>query len=310
MNVMALTGREAHPVLPMPPVEDGSVADQGALAEFYALRREALMLERIDPLRHGYEASVWGLADRHRAELRALYPAGVIHEVNLGGARAGKSERAAKRVVEACLGKPGSVWWCCDSTEAQSRANGQRLIWKYLPREWRNDLTGKLRRTKTTKVVYSNAGGFSENNVFLPNESAIFFKFYAMDVDDLEGAELDGIWADELIPLEWIEELGYRLVTRNGLWHVTFTPKAGYTPTVAHYLDDAKTIDEVEANLLPQKDERGAVVGYQRVPRVQYCKDEKARVIYFHTEDNPYGNYPGMVEEVRHTIDQCTVPDV
>jgi hypothetical protein len=47
------------------------------------------------------------------------------------------------------------------------------------------------------------------------------------------------------------------------------------------------------------------IVGYEKVPRLQRCMNQvgnvprSAGVIYFHTKDNPYGNYPAMMEELR-----------
>lgn len=35
------------------------------------------------------------------------------------------------------------------------------------------------------------------------------------------------------------------------------------------------------------------------VPRVQQCTREKARVVYFHTADNPYGNPEAMAMELK-----------
>ncbi len=214
-----ITGREEYAVLPVIEAE-AEARDPAGAAEFYDLRKKLIMAARHDPLRYGYEPPIWKVADRHRAELRAKFPVGVIREVNLGGHRASKTERAAKRIVQSMITNPGFRVWCCDSTEAQSRLNQMRMIWKYLPVEWRNEHTGALRRTKTTKVKYSVAGGFTENIFVLPNGSECSFKFYEMNVDNLEGVELNMIWADELVPVEWINELSYRLLTRNGLFHV------------------------------------------------------------------------------------------
>ena len=43
----------------------------------------------------------------------------------------------------------------------------------------------------------------------------------------------------------------FRLVTRDGLLGITFTPIEGYSSTVKVHLHGAKTIEEVEAELLP-----------------------------------------------------------
>jgi hypothetical protein len=133
----------------------------------------------------------------------------------------------------------------------------------------------------------------------MPNRSEITFKFYSMDVATLPGPELDGVWADELIPLPWVDVLTYRLTNRNGLMHITFTPEEHWTETVARFVEGAVTLEETKAELCPRRNEAGSIVGYQSVPRVQQCAERNARIIYFHTQDNPYGNYAGMKETLR-----------
>ena len=44
-------------------------------------------------------------------------------------------------------------------------------------------------------------------------------------------------WCDELVPLDVLETLRFRLVDRNGKLAVTFTPVQGWSPTVADYLN-------------------------------------------------------------------------
>jgi hypothetical protein len=40
--------------------------------------------------------------------------------------------------------------------------------------------------------------------------------------------------------------------------------------------------------------EDAPIIGYEKVPRVQQPKRRNCRILYFHTSDNPYGNYPAM----------------
>jgi hypothetical protein len=259
------------------------------LAAFITAREEGIRLEKADPLRYGIEPASWARADAERYRLREKYPVGVIEEWNLGGNRAGKSERAAKRIVELMIEKDFSKVWCLQSTEASSIENQQGLIYKYLPPEYRSE-TGKLRQGTTTKINYSVSGGFTENKLVLPNGSMCVFKFYSMDVKSVEGAELDCAWADELVTPDWLEALRYRLLTRNGLLHVTFTPVAGYTPTVASILNGAVTTEEATGELLPKITGDGC----EMVPLIQQPLARNASIIYFHTQENPFGNYPSL----------------
>jgi hypothetical protein len=252
---MALTGREPHPLLPLlPPEVEATLAPEHVQA-FYDLRRESLEMERLDPYRNGYEPPVWKVADDFIASLRQIdstgaVQAGVIQALVLGGNRASKTHWAAKKVMKTLVEKEGARVWCLQSTQAASRADQQGLVFAQIPAEWR-PMSGKSRRGITEKINYTQAGGFTEDTFVLPNGSQCWFKFYGANVGSLEGAELDLAWADELVPPDWIEALRFRLITRNGLLVVTFTPVEGYSSTVKEFLDGAVTVEEVAAELLP-----------------------------------------------------------
>jgi hypothetical protein len=199
------------------------------------------------------------------------------------------------------LSTPRANVWCCQATETSSRQNQQSVIWKYLPPEFKATDGKGMRSRGITKVVFTQAGGFTENTFVLPNGSQCWFKFYSMNVGSLEGAELDLAWGDELIPTDWVEALRYRLVTRNGLQLITFTPIEGYSQTVKMLLEGAETLEEMEAELLPIYDKDGVLVGHDTVPVVQKIKAAplRGRILYFHTSDNPFGNWPSMKEALR-----------
>jgi hypothetical protein len=261
--------------------------------EFHRLFEERIRLEQEDPYRYGYVIPIWETADRQFAELREQFPKGVIELLILGGNRASKSRYLARRAVEVMVNTPGAKVWCLQSTESSSMQNQQPYIWEYLPAEWKPAASGKMRKGVVTNITYSQKGGFTENSFVLPNGSQCWFKFYSMDVKAIEGAELTYCWADELVSPEWIEALRFRLITRNGELAVGFTPILGYTDTVAEYLAGAVTLEDAPAELV--LDLKGQPI---RVPRVQQCSKPTARVVYFHTADNPFGNYEAMKTEL------------
>lgn len=241
-----------HPLYKIPTREQAIAMGAERLLEFHAAREQAIALEQSDPFREGHEPASWKIADEEWASLRSRFLVGPIELLLFGGNRAAKSEYAAKRVMQHLVNKPGSRWWCLQSSEASSIQNQQSLLYKYLPLEWKpSENTGKLRKGTTTNITYTQKGGFTESTFVLPNRSQCWFKFYTMDVGTIEGAELDGVWLDELYTPEWLEAMRYRLVTRNGIALKTFTPVAGYTPAVKEELSGAKTIQETPAELLP-----------------------------------------------------------
>jgi phage terminase large subunit-like protein len=269
---------------------------------WYALAYEGIKRMLADPLRYGRELDIWKLADEYLTEFRKRFPKDVLVELDLGGNRAAKTERRAKRLVENMTTNAGWKAWACQSTETASVQNQQNIVYKYLPPEWKPE-SGRLRHGAMTKIAYTQSGGFTENVFVCPNGSECRFKFYEMKVKNLEGAELDEAWCDELVPIDWLEALIFRLVTRagtkvgNGILGITFTPIEGYSSTVKVHLNGATTIKEIDAELLPP----GFNGACEKVPRVQENlrvdingQKAKALIIYFHTKDNPFGGYESM----------------
>lgn len=255
--------------------EAARAAAQAFIADWFERREEMIRREAADPLRHGHIPPHWKRADRLLEEHKDL--------LILGGNRSGKSEYAARRVVQTLIDKPGAVAWCFQKDDDNSIEMQQPQVRKYLPSEWRD-----LKRDKVTSVNYTVANGFSEGRFVLPNGSRCMFRNYRQEVDKIEGGEVDIIWADELVPQSWLETLRYRLVTRGGVLLVTFTPIEGYNATVKDYLTAARTLEWADADLLPLHDG-----GHERVPCVQLNPKGRA-ITYFHTKDNPYNPYENL----------------
>jgi len=292
---MGLQGTEPHPVIELIPLEELKLKGYDPLA-YYRKRADGIRLMRDEPLLYGFEPAVWKKADEQIAQLRLEYPHGVITLLILGGNRASKTVYAAKRFMQLVSEGENRRGWCLQSTEAASRADQQPVIYDHIPANLKPE-SGRLRGGRTTKIVYSRSGGFTENTFVLPNGSQAWFKFYGANVKTLEGAELDIAWADELIDPDWVEAIRFRLLNRNGLFLITFTPIDGYSGTVKEFLDGAMTLEWGEAPLLLSRNGKD----FERVPRVQKSGKPTARVIYFHTSDNPYGNYEAMKVECANS---------
>ena len=301
-----------HPVIPEILVEgrspDGRIvlvhegrrvaASEHQFLAIHKEREEQIARMAEDPWRYGWVNPAWARADAAFASLREQFPKGVTELLVLGGNRSGKSRYFARRAMQHLVNTPGAKVWCLQSTEAASIQNQQPYLWEYLPAEWKPAASGKLKKGAVANITYSQKGGFTENSFVLPNGSQCWFKFYSMEVTSIEGAELTYCWADELVTPDWLEALRFRLLTRDGELGIGFTPIEGYTSTVKEYLEGAKTLEESEAALLPLF-KNGERTGFEMVPRVQQCVREKARVVYFHTADNPFGNPEAMATELR-----------
>ncbi len=277
-----------HPALPTLSGEEMVRMSADAVLDYYNKREAAIESERDDPYRHGFELPTWARADE---QLRS-------HEeiLVMGGNRAGKSEWAAKRVVQCLVNNPGTIIWCLTETSANSIQFQQKLVFKYLPKEFKN-----LGRGKVGWVVFSLRNGFTSAKFTLPNRSECIFRNWSQDISTIEGGEIGspqaeaggshniGFWADELIPLPWLETIRYRCVTREAKGIVTFTAVDGWNPVVKSLLTGARTTEDAPADLL----------GGERVPIVQQPLRKASSVVYFHTSQNPFGGWPAMKRQLE-----------
>jgi hypothetical protein len=67
---------------------------------------------------------------------------------------------------------------------------------------------------------------------------------------------------------------------------------------VADYLNGAKNIQEIDAELLPRKDADGKVIGYEQVP-IEQINPKGRPVLYFHTQSNPWAGWSRMKRELQ-----------
>lgn len=298
------------PFLPLPsPEEMESLVAAGKgdeLAAWLARREERIAQadESLgDPYRHGFELPHWSDADRLVAECLLVYSA--------GGKRASKSEWAAKRVVRAACTYPRGKIWCFQDNERSSITMQQSLIYKYLPKAYKEMMP---LRDRIAKMVYSQAGGFTDRLLILPNETEIHFLTYNQEPEDYQGWELGsprhlvdkirrddpateavpnvGAWPDEDMPMTWLETLKQRCSTRGSkiLW--TYSPLLGITTTIKDVTGGMRTIESRPAELLS---ERQNVPGLPKghMPYIQRgtMGESKTAAIYFFTQWNPASGY-------------------
>ena len=285
--------------------------------------------EKEDPFRYGWEPPIWrvcdaflgfdwvdpktsrGLRNYLEKDMLSKFEQWVVQLLLIqGGNRGSKSEYAAKRVMKVLLGKKNARAWCFHTNNPNSVEYQQPLLWRYLPKEFQRKI-----KSEVGYISYNQKYGFSDNKFVLPNGSECIFRNYEQDMDTIEGGEVDIIWFDELVPPDWVDTARLRIATRHGRIIITFTPVKGYTQTVKMFVDGAQPVIENPAFLCPKdgkesleeqalilekcdtwaKGERelpeipaGRVL--DKVPRVIQPPEPNARVVYFHSSDNPYGN--------------------
>jgi len=270
-----------HPILIVPNQDELKTLvekhGERKVMELLNLREDKILAEKLDPYRHGFDLPHWKEADELLKENNEL--------LILGGNRASKTEWAAKRVVQSLINIKDARIWCLHTTNQSSIQMQQNVIYKYLPSEFK-----ELKKNKIQNVQYTQKNGFSDNTFILPNKSQCFFMNYAQKRDVIEGGEVDFIWCDELVPMDWIETLRYRIVTRMGKLLITFTPISGYTPVVKDYVSNSKFIETKQSDLLPD------MINVMGCPRghMPYKAKGSIRshaVMWFHSQLNPYNPF-------------------
>jgi hypothetical protein len=270
-----------HPVIHLPTEDElvGIANEIGpeAVAEILKRREEKIQAETQDPYRHGFEPDCWADADEILMNGTEL--------LIMGGNRAGKTEYAAKRVMQLLCTRPESRIWCLHTTSQTSIQMQQAVIWKYMPPEFKN-----AKKTKVTNIQYSQKNGFTDATFVLPNRSQCFFMNYGQEKKVIEGGEPDLIWCDELVPSDWVETLRYRLATRSGKMIITFTPITGFTPVVKDYIAGCRIKKTLPATLLPDT-QNVPSIPKGHMPYTAKCSKGAAGVIWFHSELNKYSPF-------------------
>ena len=283
-----------HPVLEKPS-EDAvkSLIEKRGLdyvTSLIQLREDKINAEKTDPYRHGYEPFHWKDADTLLKEKDEL--------LILGGNRAGKTEYAAKRAIFTLCNKPNSIVWCIHTTSMSSIQMQQNVVWKYIPSEFKT-----LKKGRITNIQYSLKNGFSNNSFVLPNGSQCIFMNYAQDKVVIEGGEPDFIWCDELVPLDWVQTLRYRIITRRGRLLITFTPINGFSQVVKEYVSGCSYRETKQAEILNQ--DIIHVPGCKRghIPYIAESRSKLAGIIWFHSKFNVYSPFDQMVKQLSNKTD-------
>jgi phage terminase large subunit-like protein len=271
-----------HPVMVQPSPEEVRLLVEkhgsDAVAQLLQLREDKILAEKMDPYRHGYEPQHWKDVDTLLKSKNEV--------LVLGGNRAGKTEWAAKRVIQTLVNKPDARVWCLHTTNSSSIQMQQNVLWKYMPPELKN-----ARKTKITNIAYSQKNGFSDNTFILPNRSQCFFMNYAQDKKVIEGGEVDLIWCDELVPLDWVETLRYRAITRRGKLIVTFTPVLGYSQVVKDYVAGCRFKKTLPASLMDRDKIHVGGCPKGHMPYIAESMNSNCGVIWFHSQLNPYNPF-------------------
>jgi phage terminase large subunit-like protein len=259
---MKIWSPTAHPVLRLPTAAKAlamGAAEWQRQCGRGGERERIIAQEKAEPFLRGWEPPIWRVCDAllgfdwvppeeasaYREALGFRKPVDVLL-IN-GGQRAAKTTYGIKRLMKVLRGGPERNAWCFHSNLDMSIQWHQSLCQQFLPAH----LRGRKIQSSTTYIAYKRQTGFSEQKFILDNLSTCKFRTYEQDPGSIEGANLDYIFCDELVPPEVVRTLQLRIAERGGKMVIGFTPVEGYTETVREFQDGATVQRESVAFLCP-----------------------------------------------------------
>jgi phage terminase large subunit-like protein len=347
-----MTGLEPHPVFRLPTQEEARAMGPDRFGAVILERARRMQLELDDPLEYGYKPPIWHVADELLEDgkevvlidpawdvedpaIRRIRPPDFLKEavrrrelglgpVKITGRRelfisgangASKSEYAARKLSRILQKIPKALTWAFHETEKESIDRQQPLFVRYLPPKIRQIVlaTGRYKQGAIANVSWTQKNGFTEKSFVLPSGSQHTFKFYKQEEQTVEGAQLHGAWCDELVPLELISTLRFRLMKHRGILLITFTPIKGWTPSYQEYAEGSNVLLEVDASRLPIKDKTGQETGeFEKVPRVAIAGpgslgNLKANILWMHSDDNLFLDKKELDEVLRGATRQTVL---
>jgi hypothetical protein len=275
-------------------------APSQALMQTLLDRQRQIEAAARDPLWCGIEPELWRQfdADLASADCDLIYVSGPN--------RSTKSYWIAQRFCQAALSYSGGTLLVVGKTIESSQQIQQRLLWMFLAPHV-GHLNGK--QSPHYKIRYSEAGGFTEGLVVLPNRTRIIIETDNGEPKKWEGEEWGarpceiltrpdgtpivnlGYWLDEDISLKWIEHATRRSRYREAKGGWTFTPIKGITPSIKELLTGAKVDESLPARLLPEARVLDCPRGHMPYRLRSEWNRVKVRTVYVHIDRNPMPDY-------------------
>lgn len=311
--------RSAYPPWPSDELLAQMVVAEGQrglerIAHLYAERERLIREAKEDRFHRGWEWPCWERADRF-LPIRPweAEPSGgqwspstpYRLEVILGGNRASKSEYAVKRSVQTLCRFPNTRMIFLSQKLETSRQVMQAYIWNYLPAAIK-ELNYKKDPNRRYHVKFDQANGFASDRFVLPNGSEGIFLVYTQNPSDYEGIQIGcpdvpgavGWYADESLPLEWLQLLTTRSATFDALGLWTFTSLEGMTPALKEVLGAGRVLESRPAPALGDR-QNLPEIPKGHMPTVQEGARSNIIVVYFHTQENPLGGYERVLADCQ-----------
>jgi hypothetical protein len=218
----------------LPTQQEALAMGKARFAQLCEMRAQRLIDEQTDPLNKGYRPPIWHVADEllvdgkevilvdpswdiedpalrrrrppdflaeaDRRKREGLGPIIIIGRRELwiaGSNRSSKTEYAAFKLNETGARIPHGRTWSWSDSEEKSRAKQHPIVFKYLPREWKDLLNSKGKAKSTEIKIGYGPDGFIGNKFSVPNGWKHWFNNYKQDLRDVEGDQINMSWHDE-----------------------------------------------------------------------------------------------------------------
>lgn len=307
---------------------------KAAVLAYYEMRENAILLAESDPLHHGFEPPWWAEADAQaeRCEILANFGA------NRSGKSLRAAKRICEAAVcfrgglfvicgesesSSIVVQQRAVWlYLRKLLEPFNYQRHDVIRCSYNPSKGFGDRQVALPNGseiwfRTYNQVPSELEGWELGGQASQSEHNYkhrdwLRKFWGGDVSWATAANgmrvcvlpngrrvmNHGWWADESMPMGWLEVLARRGAFRRaaGVW--AFTPVKGLTPSMKDLLGtNLEMTSWAPSDLLPQASVHGCPRGQMPVTAVPHgTRWPSVRVRWTHYHENPFGEYAGMVK--------------
>ena len=282
-----------HGLLKPPTDEEISRMTAEELKQIYEAYHSAIDNAVDDPLDYGIELAPWADADKCMESSSELWC--------FGGNRSSKTTYGARTAVSAALKNEDARILCFSQDAVSSIRVQQKAVYEWLPRDLKEGT-----RSATGYIKYSLKNGFTGDSLIIPHTNSIIAfhtysqflnnpgKFEGLEVGSMEPTYLNlGIWLDEYLQgPDLVNTLRFRLATRDAKLLGTFTPINGVTEFVDGIIKGADTIEDRNIDRFPD-------LAVKRVPYIQHSRKREAKIIYFHSDQNPFGGYPRLERDLK-----------
>ena len=197
---------------------------ESALELFNA--REEIIQDMVDyPLEKSWVPQDWWLFLHELCLKRIQHPGAVLELYVSGGIRSGKSHICAMLVTAHLIFTRRASVFCLSRTDNTSQKLQQKPIESFMLEDFMGGSEGKIKQQKHQKLKFS-AGKFTDNKLerylTVPDETGtpfrgggeLEFRFYSQEVESYRGYALSHVWSDEAVPVNHVEALYDRLVSR------------------------------------------------------------------------------------------------